>query len=197
MDEVRLLIKGKERETYSIHYSCNGFYCGGAVAPTICAIAMTNLKTMEKHIFALHNYMNEGKSLVDAERQLLNDFTNFFNKLKNPILIHWRMDDLEFGFKAILARCENYGIYDLSFSETRNIKLDNYFYRGLQAALELYKCSSLDILSGKDEAICFNKRNFNAVKLSTVAKSVGLVKLLNYALKNGIDFNMKDDDDEE
>ena len=189
MDEIRLLIKGKERETYSIHYSCNGFYCGGAVAPTLCCIAMTNLKTQEKHIFALHNYIIEGKCLIEAEKQLLTDFVNFFNKLKHPIIIHWRMDDLEYGFKAIIARCENYGIYDISFSDTRNIKLDKYFYNGLQLVLERFQCSSLDILSGREEASCFNKRNYNAVKHSTVAKSAGLVKLLNYALKNGIDFN--------
>ncbi|MBE7704822.1 MAG: hypothetical protein E7Z90_03280 [Cyanobacteria bacterium SIG29] len=195
MDEVRLLIKGKERETYSIHYSCNGFYYGDSVAPTICAIAMTNLKTLDKHVFALHNYINEGKCLIEAEKQLLTDFANFFNKLKNPILMHWKMDNLEYGFKAIVARCENYGIYDISFSETKNINLDNYFYRGLHATLEFYKCSSLDILGGKDEIICFNKRNFNAVKLSTIAKSVGLVNLINYAIKNGIDFNTKEEDE--
>ena len=194
MDEIRLLIKGKERETYSIHYSCNGFYYGGAVAPTVCCIAMTNLKTQEKHIFALHNYIIDGKCLIEAEKQLLVDFTNFFNKLKNPILIHWRMDDLEYGFKAILARCENYGIYDISFSETKNINLNDCFYNGLNDVLERYQCGSLDILGGKEEASCFNQRNYNAVKLSTVAKSAGLVKLLNYAIKNGIDFNTIDED---
>lgn len=193
MDEIRLLIKGNERETYSIHYSCNGFYMGNAIAPTICCIAMTNLKTLEKHIFALHNYIIEGKCVIDAEKQLLSDFANFFNQLKKPILIHWRMDDLEYGFKAIQARCENYGIYDISFSETKNININNYFYNGLQAVLERYQCSSLDILSGKDEVACFNQRNYSAVKLSTVAKSVGLVKLLNYAIKNGIDFNVIED----
>lgn len=192
MDEIRLLIKGKERETYSIHYSCNGFYYGGAVAPAICCIAMTNLKTLEKHVFALHNYIINGKCLVDAEKQLLLDFVGFFNKLKNPILIHWRMDDLEYGFKAIVARCENYGIFDISFSETKNIDFSASFYNGLNTVLNRYQCSSLDILDGKAEASCFNQRNYNSVKLSTVAKSVGLVKLLNFALKNGIDFNMPD-----
>ena len=192
MDEIRLLIKGKERETYSIHYSCDGFYYGGAIAPTICCIAMTNLKTSEKHVFALHNYILEGKCLIDAEKQLLIDFVNFFNKLKNPILIHWRMDDLEYGFKAIIARAENYGIYDISFSETKNINFSDSFYNGLTTVLNRYQCSSLDILDGKAEASCFNQRNYRAVKLSTTAKSTGLVKLLNYALKNGIDFNMPD-----
>ena len=37
------------------------------------------------------------------------------------------MDDLEYGFKAIQARCENYGFYDISFSELSNVNLDDYF----------------------------------------------------------------------
>ena len=189
MTEIRLLIKGKERETYTIHYSCNGFYQGGAIAPTICCIAMTNLKTLEKHVFALHDYITNGKCLIDAERQLLTDFVNFFNKLKNPIIAHWQMNNLAYGFKAILARCENYGISDFSFSEIPNIQIDNNFYRSLNDVLASSQCSSVDILEGKEEANCFNQRNYNAVKLSTVAKSLGIAKLLNLIIKSGINFN--------
>ncbi len=196
MDEIRLLIKGKERETYSIHYSCDGFYTGDAVAPSICCVAMVNLKTNEKHIFALHNYIKEGKCLIESEKQLLSDFVHFFNGLKNPILIHWRMDGLEYGFKPIQARCENYGFYDISFGDVRNINLDDYFCYSFHHTLEKLQCGSLDILSGRDEVNCFNKRNYSAVKLSTVAKAAGLVKLLNYAIKNGIDFQKIEDDDE-
>ncbi len=193
MDDIRLLIKGKEHETYSIHYSCSGFYNGGAIAPTICCIAMTNFMSQEKHVFSLHRYMIEGKSLIDSERQLLLDFVTFFNNLKNPILFHWRMDSLEYGFKAIFARCENYGFYDVSFSELKNVNLNDYFYSCLLSTLEQYQCSSLDILSGKEESTCFNQRNYNAVKLSTISKSVGMAKLLNYVIKNGFDFNNIDE----
>ena len=49
IEAIKLEIKGQEQNTYAIHYSCNGFYCGGAVAPTLCCIAMTNLKTQEKN----------------------------------------------------------------------------------------------------------------------------------------------------
>lgn len=98
------------------------------------------------------------------------------------------MDGLEYGFKAITARCENYGIYDISFSKVKNINLEDYSALSLQKTLERYQCNSVDFLSGKDEASCFEKRNYNAVKLSTVAKSVGIIQLLNLALKNSIDF---------
>ena len=45
MDEIKLQIKGKEQDTYAIHYSCDGFYNGGAYAPAICSIAVVNYTT--------------------------------------------------------------------------------------------------------------------------------------------------------
>lgn len=44
MDEMKLLIKGQEENVYIIHYSCDRFYKGGAIAPTICSIVLVNLK---------------------------------------------------------------------------------------------------------------------------------------------------------
>ena len=44
-------------------------------------------------------------------------------------------------------------------------------------------------MNGKKESDCFEKRNFNAIKLSTEAKSQGIIKFINYALKHSIDFN--------
>ena len=187
MNDLKLQLKGNEDNTYTIHYSCSGFYSGGAVAPTICCIAITNVKTQELHTFALSNYIAEGKCLVDAERQLLVDFTNFWNSLKNLTLIHWRMDSLEYGFSAILARCENYGLNNVSFVNTIAIDISVKLSSSLQWELEKHQCHCVNMLSGKNEATCFEKRNFNAVKLSTEAKSMGMAKLVNKILKNEID----------
>lgn len=187
MDDLKLQLKGNEHNTYTIHYSCSGFYSGGAVAPTICCIAITNVKTQELHTFALSNYTTEGKCLVDAERQLLIDFTIFWNSLKNPTLLHWRMDSLEYGFPAILARCENYGLNAVSFVNAEAIDISVKLSSSLQWELEKHQCHCVNILSGKNEASCFEKRNFNAVKLSTEAKSMGMAKLVNKILKNEIE----------
>ena len=184
MDDIKLQIKGREKETFAIHYACSGFYGGGAIAPTICSIVLTNIKTNEVHTFALQNYIVEGKCIIDAEKQLLTDFATFFEALKNPILIHWKMNGLEYGFKAITGRCENYGIYNLSFSDVDTIDLEDIMFYSLQGALAKNNCASADILGGKEEANCFNQRNYNAVKLSTVAKSKGLAKLVKKMLSD-------------
>lgn len=195
MDDLKLQLKGNEHNAYTIHYSCSGFYSGGAVAPTICCIAITNVKTQELHTFALSNYVVEGKCLVDAEKQLLVDFTNFWNSLKNPTLLYWRMDGLEYGFSAILARCENYGLNNVSFVNTIAIDISVKLSSSLQWELEKHQCHCVNMLSGKDEAVCFEKRNFYAVKLSTEAKSVGMAKLINKILKNEIDDDFDTDYD--
>lgn len=194
MDKIKLLTKGQEANTYSIHYSCNGLYDGGAVAPTICCIALTNLKTNELHTFALQNYVAEGKCLIEAEKQLLSDFVNFYNGLKNPLFVHWRMNSSEFGFKAINARCENYGIYNLSFLKLKTIDLNFYIYLSFNNVLKRYDCDNPYLLSGKDELYYFNKRNYNAVKLSTEAKSLGINSILKLIIKDKVDFALCEDD---
>lgn len=189
MNDMKLLIKGCEEKTYAIHYSCSGFYGGGALAPTICCIALTNLKTGELHSFSLHNYIIAGKCFMDAEKQLLTDFVNFFNSLENPIMAHWMMDGAAYGFKAISARCENFGIYNLDLAKIQAFDLNIYSSYSLRPVLEKNNFSSVNILGGKDEALWFEKRNFNAVKLSTEAKSIGLAKLLNFYLKNDVEID--------
>lgn len=110
MDEIKLQIKGKEHDTYTIHYSCDGFYNGGAYAPAICTISLVNYATKELHSFALNNYLVQGKSLIESEQLMLKDFVGLYQNLNNPIFVHWNMDGLEYGFNAIRARAENFGI---------------------------------------------------------------------------------------
>lgn len=75
----------KKQNIYSIHYSCSGFYNGGALAPSICCIAVYNIKTEKIHCFSLDDYIKNGNSLMDAEKLLLGDFVEFFNKIKRFI----------------------------------------------------------------------------------------------------------------
>lgn len=191
MDEIKLQIKGKEQDTYAIHYSCSGFYNGGAVAPTICAIALVNYATKELHSFALHNYIVQGKSLMESEQQLLRDFVEFFKSLNKSFLVHWNMEGLSFGFIPIKARAENFGFYNLDLSKAKGYNLSNIFHSNLMASLEQNSCLPLCALYGKEEAECLNKRAFDMVKMSTEGKAQGLSELLTKYLSN----SLAEDDD--
>ena len=174
MDEIKLQIKGQEQNTYAIHYSCDGFYNGGAYAPAICSIAVVNYATKELQTFALNNYIVQGKSLMESEQQLLKDFVVFYKNLNNPIFVHWNMDGLEYGFNVIRARAENFGMYDFDLTKIKDYNLCTVFHTNLITSLEQNNCKRITVLYGKDEAICFNKRAFEIVKMSTEGKALGL-----------------------
>ena len=186
MDEIKLQIKGREQDTYAIHYSCDGFYNGGAYAPAICAIVLVNYATKELHAFALNNYIVQGKSLIESEQQLLKDFVGFYKNLTNPIFVHWNMDNLEFGFNAIRARAENFGLYDLDLTKIKDYNLCTIFYTNFTTSLEQNNCKRVTVLSGKDELICFNKCAFKTVKMSTEGKVLGLIDLFEKYLSNNL-----------
>lgn len=167
----------KKYNIYSIHYSCSGFHNGGAIAPTVCCIALYNIKTKKMKSFSVDNNIKQGKSIMESEQILLRDFVEFFKSIKTPFIIHWNMDSLEYGFKAIMARCENFGIYEIKFDEIIDFNLSKYSNNNLLDTLEINDCKSVSVLSGKEEALCFNKRDYNTVKYSTEAKAYGLAEV--------------------
>ena len=59
--------------------------------------------------------------------------------------------------------------------------------------LKITDCDSPYLLSGRDESDYFDMRNYNAVKLSTEAKSIGLNKVLKLMIKDKVDFDLLED----
>lgn len=53
-------------------------------------------------------------------------------------------------------------------------------------SLEQNNCKRITVLNGKDEAICFNKRVFEMVKMSTEGKAWGLVDLFEKYISNDL-----------
>ncbi len=186
MNKIKLQIKGREQDTYTVHYSCDGFYNGGAYAPAICSIALVNYATKELHTFAMNNYIVQGKSLIESEQLMLKDFVDFYKNLNNPIFVHWNMDSLEFGFNAIRARMENFGLHDFDLTKIKDYNLCTVFHTSLITSLEQNHCKRVTVLTGRDEAICFNKRAFEMVKMSTEGKTLGLSDLFEKYLSNDI-----------
>lgn len=179
----------KKYNIYSIHYSCSGFYDGGAIAPAICCIALYDIRTKKIKSFSITDGIKQGKSIVESEQNLLNEFVEFFNNIQNPFIIHWNMDSLEYGFKAIMSRCENFGLKDLELDKAVDFNLSKYSQYNLLSTLEISNNKSVSALSGRQEACCFNKRDFKTVKLSTEAKAYGIAE----TFKQYVDGNWKSD----
>lgn len=162
---------------YSIHYSCSGFYNGDSLAPTIVSISVTKINSGETRDFSVCDCLNEGLCLMDAEKKLLTSFVEFCKSVENLIFINWKMESLYYGFKAINARCENFGIYDFAFYNLKTVDISEDLVFNLETALKQYNSFSPAFLSGKEELNCFQKRSYNLVKYSTNIKSKGIAAI--------------------
>lgn len=166
-----------EQNIFSIHYSCSGFYNGGSLAPSICCIALYDINKEKLHSFNIDKYLKQGKSLMESEKLMLKDFVKFFNTISKGFFVHWLMDGPTFGFKAIYARCENFGIEELGIYDINAFNLSDSIGFTLLDALEENNCKKVTVLSGKDEATGFHNKNYKLVALSTEAKAYGLAEL--------------------
>ena len=96
-------------DCYFIHYASNGFYSGSILAPKISCIVIYNLKSDKGYRFNIADHL-EGNSKEEAERLTLENFKLVFTKISNVSFIHWNMTANGFGFKAIQARAQDFGI---------------------------------------------------------------------------------------
>lgn len=66
-------------------------------------------------------------------------------------------------------------------------KLRNLINYSLIKILEINNCKRISVLSGKDEAMCFDKRDFNVVQLSSQGKALGILDLFEKYISNNLE----------
>ena len=77
-------------------------------------------------------------------------------------------------------------MYDFDLTKIKDYNLSTVFLTNLMTSLEQNNCKHITALNGKDEAICFNKRAFEIVKMSTEGKALGLSDLFEKYLSNDL-----------
>lgn len=104
---------------YFIHYACDGFYSGSCPAPRISCIVIYNMKTNQCYKFSISERLATSSIDVEtAELELLEDFNRFIKRLPDVCFIHWNMQANGFGFKAMQARANDFGIDFLCLIKT-------------------------------------------------------------------------------
>ena len=77
-------------------------------------------------------------------------------------------------------------MYGFDITKIKDYNLSTVFHTNLITSLEQNNCKRITVLNGKDEAICFNKRVFEMVKMSTEGKALGLVDLFEKYISNDL-----------
>ncbi len=172
-----------------VHYSCESFYnIKEGRTPRITSIAVRFLKTAQTKTFSIHKIAEIKKINFDEienhydelEKEMLEEYFEFAKDHKDYTWIHWNMRDINYGFEAIENRFLVLGGTPFRIKDDKKIDLartliDKYGikYIGhprLQKLLEKNNMTALNLLTGADEAIAFEKKEYVKLHQSTLRK---------------------------
>lgn len=193
-----------------IHYSCESFYdIKDGRTPRITSIAVRYYDTGQTFSFSIHKVAErQGVSISDIEvhydsleKKMLDEYFEFVKEHKHCKWIHWNMRDINYGFYAIEHRYQvlggepyviaNENKYDLG----RKI-IDMYSNKlighpRLEKLMERNEMTMKDFLSGKDEALAFENKEFVKLHQSTLRKVDILQSLVERIIDNQLLTNAK------
>jgi hypothetical protein len=114
------------------------------------------------------------------ERQMLDEFYDFVDRHKHCSWLHWNMRDINYGFAALAHRSQVLGGKSVDIPDTNLVDLARLLvgiygvgYIGhprLERLVEKNKITSLNFLSGKDEAQAFDQKAYVKLHQSTLRK---------------------------
>lgn len=172
-----------------IHYSCESFYDRkDGSSPRITSIAVRNLGSAQTTSFSIHQIAEKNNVLFedipgrydDLEKSMLDEFYEYVRRHANHKWLHWNMRDINYGFPALAHRYQVLSGTPESIENSKLIDLARLLiavygpaYTGhprLITLIEKNKISARDLLSGEDEAVAFEKRDYVNLHLSTLRK---------------------------
>lgn len=193
----------KNKRDYAvIHYACQGFYSTtNQTYPRIVAICILFPQSMQKQLFSLTSLAEmqnidlhtADEIILDRlEKEMLKDFYDFVKKQKRDYKwLHWNMRDHFFGFAAIAQRyCKLHqkkkAPFEFANDKQQNIAIllkqrygENYAERPHQQnILRLNHMTPKNLLSGKEEADAYDRREFLAMERSLEDKVAAFAEIL-------------------
>lgn len=172
-----------------IHYSCETFYDRPqGESPRIASVAVRNMGSKLTTSFSIHQYAEINKVAFDAitdsydrlEREMLGAFYTFVNQNPNVKWLHWNMRNTQYGFPALAHRFTVLGGHPQTIPESQLFNLSSILgdiygpayidHPRLDRLTTLNNISKLNFLSGSNEALAFERRNFTKLHLSTLNK---------------------------
>ena len=172
-----------------IHYSCEGFYeRDGKTSPRITCIAVSNLQTGQANSFSIHMVAEERDVSIDSieanynclEQEMLDQFYGYVGRHIQSKWLHWNMRNSTYGFQAIAHRFRVLGGTPVELQDSNLYDLSNLFYwiygdnfachPRMEYLMRKNGITARDFLTGKEEAIAFDKKEYAQLQYSTERK---------------------------
>lgn len=206
--EATSLIKKLNEEksnTLVIHYSCESFYdIKDGRTPRITSIAVRELDSAQTKSFSIHKAaeikkvkLHEIEQNYDTlEKEMLKEFFDYVKIHCNYNWVHWNMRDINYGFEAIEYRYKVLGGKPVSVDSAKKYDLARLLpnkyglrYIGhprLEKLVEKNHITQKDFLTGKEEAMYFEKKEFIRLHQSTLRKVDVLQTIFERTLDNSL-----------
>jgi hypothetical protein len=172
-----------------IHYSCESFYDRpDGSSPRITSIGVRNLASGQTSSFSIHQMAERKKYAKDIleqkynelEKMMLDEFYKYIYAHSGSLWLHWNMRDINYGFQALAHRYKVLGGSPVEIHESQLFDLSRIFlalygpkYIGHPRLHKLFEKNNLihkDLLSGAEEAISFDKKEYVKLHQSTLRK---------------------------
>ena len=172
-----------------IHYSCESFYDRPeGRSPRITSIALRKLDSAQTTSFSIHQVAERRGTAFNQidnhyntlEKEMLTTFFEHLGSYRQAKYLHWNMRDVNYGFQAIQHRFEVLGEEPYEVPEDKKVDLARLLidiygvaYIGHPRMINLMERNHIaprDFLTGADEALAFDQRNFAALHQSTLRK---------------------------
>lgn len=206
--ELLDVVNKKSDRCYLIHYSCESFYnIKDGHTPRITSIAVRNYDSGQTYSFSIHKSAEQFKIPMDdidkkyneLEKSMLDQYFEFVKNKECIKYIHWNMRDINFGFQAIEHRYRVLGGEPCLIDSEKKldlarelIALHGIKYIGhkphgrLHNLLEFNHITMKDILTGQEEAECFDNKDFVRLHQSTLRKVDAIANILERTLNNSL-----------
>lgn len=190
---------------YIIHYSCESFITSHGRTPRVTSICIRNLKTAQTKSYSIHlqaqisgldfNNLTDGEH-DSLEKDMLNEFSNLVKSYPSHKWIHWNMRDSNYGFEAINNRIRILGgqQFDIAddFKYDFPIILGHIYTYGYEKnkpkgrllnLSERNKITTQNAITGQEEAIAFENKEYLKLHMSTL-KKVDIIASIIHRVEN-------------
>lgn len=179
MSDIELRIRELEATNLIkvIHYACESWFIVKDRPVTISCITIIDFRTHEEICFSLTD------ASEDPEEKLLERYYLYLRQSPDARYVHWNMNTSDFGFEAINNRYRYLYESEPPYSVPQEMRydLDDLLqYRYEQNYIEhpkLYEMAALNgyqkryMLTGKEEAERFAKKEYGDIKRSVIEKA--------------------------
>lgn len=198
-------------KTLIIHYSCGSFFNLNGRTPRITSICVKNRGNNITKTFSIHLQAQFHKKelccLTDVdydflEKQMLKDFSEFVKKHLTFNWVHWNMRNSSYGFEAISNRYRILGGHLKEIEEQFKFDLPEILGFLYTYDFEKHKpkgqllnlasrnqISDRDALIGKEEATCFDNKEYLKLHMSTSRKVEIIDRILTLEEKSKLKVN--------